>query len=250
MTVHSDTGSIHPPTEGDVSVVYARVLPRLKASFIDALILLFVFLLLVALSSAVGRLAGWLFFLVLILYEPTLVWRLGGTAGHSLQNLRVVADSTGGHPTFAQSLVRWFVKALFGVLSLVLMALTSRHQSLHDRASSSTVQPRDSAGARRGDFVAQRLEVADAEHMSKGRRILVILGYQAILFLLVSFSPGPLLSEDCLWNDVCSGADEFVYAIDTIVWILLGGAIVVQGWRGRLPGARVKAYDVDNGEGA
>jgi hypothetical protein len=111
------------------------------------------------------------------------------------------------------------------------MALTERHQSLHDRASSSTVQPRDSTTAQQNEFVAEPTEPANEAPTSKRRRILVILGYQVTIVLVMILVLPALISEDCLMNDACNETENFASTIVDLIWYLLGGTVIVLGWR-------------------
>ena len=76
---------------------YARFSRRLRAMLVDWIITLIVMFGAVLLAASVGndnfsRGLGILAVVVLVLYEPILVSRMGGTLGHSFTNLRVVDD--------------------------------------------------------------------------------------------------------------------------------------------------------------
>jgi uncharacterized RDD family membrane protein YckC len=94
----------------------------------------------------------------LLLYEPILVSRYGGTVGHLLFNLRVVDDHTGGNLGFWTAVARVWVKGFFGVFSFVTMAASSRHQAIHDMVTRSTVQIRDPSKAKAFRYVTYRPE--------------------------------------------------------------------------------------------
>ncbi len=51
--------------------------------------------------TAVARGLGVAVAVILLLYEPVLVWRTGSTLGHTWTNLRVI-DDRGGHLSFAK----------------------------------------------------------------------------------------------------------------------------------------------------
>jgi uncharacterized RDD family membrane protein YckC/predicted alpha/beta hydrolase family esterase len=136
-------------------VLYAKVWPRMKATLIDGLILALAF---VAAASVGANVAGWGAgaFLVWLafwaLYDPVLVSRTGATVGHRLQNLRVVSDRTGGHPSLPVAFIRNVVKGVFGVISLLAMVGSARKKALHDWLAGTTVQARDVQVARLRNF--------------------------------------------------------------------------------------------------
>ena len=75
--------------------------------------------------------------------SPLLVSLTGGTIGHYLCNMRVV-DDRGGNISFIKAFARMIIKSLLGWYSFLAMAMTSRHQAVHDLLTRSTVQMRDS----------------------------------------------------------------------------------------------------------
>lgn len=88
-----------------------------------------------------GAFAGWLGFT--LLYEPVLVSRRGATLGHALAHLRVVDLETGGNPDAGHAFARFWLKATSGLITLVFMAVTRRHQALHDLAAGTYVGERE-----------------------------------------------------------------------------------------------------------
>ncbi len=137
----TDKGSLKPDY-----VLYAKMWPRMKAILIDGFILAGAFL---ATASVGANLPGygaiafvvWVAFW--ILYDPLMVSRTGGTIGHHVQNLRVVSDRTGGHPSLLVAFMRNVVKGLLGIVSFLAMAGSSRQKALHDWIAGTTVQARD-----------------------------------------------------------------------------------------------------------
>jgi hypothetical protein len=89
----------------------------------------------------------------------------GGTIGHHLQNLRVVADRTGRPPSFPAAFVRNVAKALLGAVSLLGMTASSRSKALHDWIAGTTVQARDPAAARSRDFTKVRWPFGATRHV-------------------------------------------------------------------------------------
>ena len=175
---------------------YARFSRRLRAMLIDWIITLIVMFGAVWLAASVGndnfsRGIGILAVVVLVLYEPILVSRMGGTLGHYFTNLRVVDDRDGGNIGFARACARVVVKGVLGLYSFVILAATRRNQAVHDLLTRSTVQIRDrseslarsihcrahrTCGRRPAVAVAadrrdMRLSVADGGRLSLHRRL-------------------------------------------------------------------------------
>lgn len=92
----------------------------------------------------------------LLFYEPVTVAWLGGTLGHRLLNLRVVDDHSGGNIGLWKAVLRFWIKALLGVLSFLTLSWTRRHQALHDVLTRSTVQFRDPSRAEPHHYVLGR----------------------------------------------------------------------------------------------
>ena len=141
------------PAGDESPPLYATFPRRLNALSIDALILMtfsvVLFLLLPEGSehSATRLTLAFVWWGVLLLYEPVMVAWFGGTMGHRLQNLRVVDDSHGGNPHLGKALGRYLLKGILGTVSFFSMSFSRRHQALHDMMTRSTVQIRDPSKA-------------------------------------------------------------------------------------------------------
>ena len=78
-----------------------------------------------------GRVLVVLFYGLIFLYEPLLVWGFGATIGQRARTgLRVVDDATGGNPPFWRAFVRFVLKTVLGLPSGIAIAFTRRHQAL------------------------------------------------------------------------------------------------------------------------
>jgi uncharacterized RDD family membrane protein YckC len=240
---HFEVGATEP--------AYGRFSKRLKAVVIDwiVILLLLVTALFVAVSigsDRTGRILGFTVVAVWLLYEPLLVSLTGSTIGHYRTNLRVVDNHTRGNISFIKAVARVIIKGVLGLYSFVTMATTSRHQAIHDLLTQSTVQIRDRSKARSSDYVTVRTELLNPALPSIGWRILVIVVYVVATYVLAVFVMGGLMlagvaSERCVVREQwCS---TFEHAIVLAVSLATFGAIVlfiVQGWRGRLPGCRIR----------
>jgi uncharacterized RDD family membrane protein YckC len=126
---------------------YGRFSRRLQAVLIDSII--FLVLMAAALSimtalqsNGVGRILGFAFLAILLLYEPVLVPLTGGTIGHYLCNLRVVDDRTNGNIGFLKAVARATIKCRFAISrkqGLLIIELSGRsptcHRACAERAS-------------------------------------------------------------------------------------------------------------------
>jgi uncharacterized RDD family membrane protein YckC len=140
------------------SGLYANFPRRLNALSVDAIVLAAYSAILFMLMSGVRELPiihvalGALWGGGILLYEPLLVWRTGGTVGHRAMNLQVVADRTGGHPSLIQALARFLIKGFLGALSFLTMNFNKRHQALHDLLTESSVRIRDASKAQPHEY--------------------------------------------------------------------------------------------------
>lgn len=249
QTMHQAVPTEAQQESSSPGAAYARFPRRLLALVADGGVLVGAFVLLTMLAAFTGADAvvrGTLVALLFgfLLYDPVLVAVAGGTLGHRWANLRVVADETGGNLPFGRAVVRALVKGILGLPSFLLMAVTSRHQALHDVASRSTVQVRDLARARAYHYAPERPREPEPVGVSRLRRVLVILAYSFGIYIVLALAPAPFVSDACLVSDACSPTENLVLTLVGTVW--LGGSawVLVRGWRGRLPGCRSRAVAV------
>jgi uncharacterized RDD family membrane protein YckC len=236
---------------GAVEPAYGRFSRRLKALFIDWIIMLslLVAALFVAVSAGsdgIGRILGFTCAAIVLLYEPLLVSLTGSTIGHYRTNLRVVDNRTHGNISFMKAVVRVVIKSVLGIYSFVTMAATSRHQAVHDLLTQSTVQIRNRSIALPNDYVTARTELLNPAMPSAGRRILVIIVYLAATYVLSIVLTGSvmlagLISNRCIANQRwCSPGEYSLFLGIGIGLIGIAVLCVIQGWRGRLFGCRIR----------
>jgi uncharacterized RDD family membrane protein YckC len=230
------------------TAAYGRFSRRLRAFVIDWIII--VLLLVAALFAAVtansdkiARILGITFVGIWVLYEPLLVSATGSTVGHYLTNLRVVDDRTHGNVGFLKATARLLIKTVLGAYSFITMAVTSRHQAVHDLLTRSTVQVRDRSKASIDDYVAERKELPGLAPPSRTRRILMIVIYLFVAFIifalaLFALETSELVSESCISSGKCSGAENAATTVIALIWLGASVLLIIQGWRGRLYGCR------------
>jgi hypothetical protein len=194
-------------------------------------------------SDNFSRVLGVLVIAALVLYEPILVSRIGGTLGHYFNNLRVVDEGNGGNISFLKACARVVIKGLLGLYSFVILAATRRNQAVHDLLTGSTVQIRDRAKALPGQYIVERTELAATDMPSPRRRLAVISGYlllTAIVYLLITrgIIAAGVFSDGCLDRNVCSAGERILSLNLGLTLLAASAACIALGWRGRLIGAR------------
>jgi hypothetical protein len=228
--------------------LYARFSRRFRGIVIDWMIAMAVvfgavFLAITVENDNFSRALGLLVISALLLYEPILVSFTGGTLGHYFTNLRVVDERSGGNVGFPKACARVVIKASLGWYSFVILAATRRNQAVHDLLTRSTVQIRDPASARPGQYITERAEPAVSGMPSRWRRAAVICVYLLLLFIafvimLRMIVATGLLSNRCLNNDYCEGGERITALAANIALLLMMAVTIALGWRGRLFGAR------------
>ena len=229
--------------------LYARFFRRFRGILVDWIVAMVAIFGAVFVASAVGndgfsRTLGLAVVAALLLYEPVLVSFTGGTLGHHFANLRVVDEQSAGNVSFLKACARVVLKGLLGWYSFVIMAATRRNQAIHDLLTRSTVQIRDPAKARRGQYITERTEPAPAEGMpSRWRRTAIICVHLLLLFVLFTIAlhliaVAGVVSSRCLGNGFCSGGERVASLVADITLLLMMATIIALGWKGKLLGAR------------
>jgi uncharacterized RDD family membrane protein YckC len=228
--------------------LYARFSRRFRGIVIDWAIAMAVLFGAVMVAVSVendhfSRTLGVVVIATLLLYEPVLVSFTGGTLGHHLTNLRVVDDRSGGNVGFLQACARVFLKGVLGWYSSVILAATRRNQAIHDLLTRSTVQIRDPAKARSGQYITERVEPVASGMPSPVRRAAVICVYWLLLFVsllvvLAAMAAVGLMSHSCVYRDYCSGIDRMLNLVTSVAFLVMLAVVVALGWKGKLFGAR------------
>lgn len=89
-------------------------------------------------------------------------------------------------------------------------------------------------------FAAERLPDPDLRSLSSLRRVLVIIGYALAATVAFYLIIDAFVSDACLLQGTCSPMEKLISLSVRIAWIVGTSFVVVLGWRGRLPGARVR----------
>jgi hypothetical protein len=228
--------------------LYARFSRRFRGIVVDWAIAMAVLFGAVSVAISVesdnfSRALGVLVIAALLLYEPVLVSFTGGTLGHHFTNLRVVDDRSGGNVSFLKACARVVLKGVLGWYSFVILAATRRNQAVHDLLTRSTVQIRDPARARSGQYITERVEPVASGMPSRLQRTAVICVYLLLLFvsyLIVAWAMAAvgLTSRNCLYGNYCSGVERMLNLVTDVALLVMMAVVVALGWKGKLFGAR------------
>ncbi len=117
-------------------VLYATLSRRIKASIIDGMVLLTLFICCpMVVSFLIGKDTGLnaiSMFTPPLLLEPFLISYLGFTLGQYIFGIQVIRLDTGDKCPLIASFVRYFTKIILGSLSMVYMLFSKKHQAIHD----------------------------------------------------------------------------------------------------------------------
>lgn len=120
----------------------ATLLDRTKASMIDTLILIVVTFMIAEILSNFENVPTWIrvtLFIPIVMYEPVCI-TLGATLGNLIMNIRIRRSSDDSKKlNILRSLIRFFLKLIFGWISYVTVFKNPRKRELHDLISGASV---------------------------------------------------------------------------------------------------------------
>lgn len=124
--------------------MYPSITERLKAAFVDALILITLmfgfsqlFMLFAEVSDQMRIIA---FAFIFVFYDPLLTSLLGGTIGHLVMGLNVKkASNEESNISFGFALLRFTLKGALGLISILTMGASEKKQAIHDLAAQSVI---------------------------------------------------------------------------------------------------------------
>lgn len=225
------------------TVYYPRLIKRVRAFLIDAVLVPFVALAALVIGVSLGveslpaKLA--LFFAPILILEPALVAWTGGTVGHHLNRIKIVKKRGGGHINIFAATVRFVIKALLGWFSLISILTTRKHQAVHDLAAGSVVVHKDVAGLPEYEIVKEWSPEESGYYMPHASvRLLVIFLYIVLSIFIMRYLAELYMTELCISEHVCTESDRDAARVLDILWLIFVVACVVLGWRGKLLGCR------------
>ncbi len=223
-------------------IAYPRLLRRLQAVSIDSIVVPIAAIGMLVVTSAFTTIP-WIKVsaaaLAILVLEPGLVAFTGGTIGHHMIGLKVQDSVRESNIGLVRATLRFLIKVLLGLPSLIFVLMTRRHQALHDWVTGSVVLLRNPTQVPTYEALSERKdEKGGYLYPSRVRRVLIILAYNIGLLAVLGLSSGVLLSEDCVERGVCSSTDNLYDMVLIICWVILLALVLVLGWRGQLWGGR------------
>lgn len=229
---------------------YAKLAVRVRAAVYDWMIFILTSVVVISLAKssnseatakAIGIIAG----VLVVLYEPVMVWAKGGTLGHIACNLRVVDDSTLGNPSLLKATMRFAIKAVLGWYSFVTIMASRRLRAIHDVLTDSTVQIRNVDHAKAYDFAGETPDPHGKKPLSVMKCTLAIVIYSIISFIFLGLGAQlletfHLVSNRCINNNQCSLGEHLIFTAIGLGWLASLIVIIGLGWRGRLFGFRAR----------
>lgn len=124
--------------------VFPSLVTRIKAVFIDLVIMLVVFTASTLFIDAVGDIPdfvkGFILIFMVYLYDPLLTSFTGSTLGHKVMKLKVRKYK---HPeckiSLGQAFLRFITKGFLGWISFLTVTANKRKRAIHDIASGSII---------------------------------------------------------------------------------------------------------------
>ena len=123
---------------------YANVFPRVKAAFIDTLVMVAFLYASSEILTLFGDVPNYVKIVIavciFVLYDPIFVSQFGQTIGHSRLNLTIKKESDEEQNiSFVNALIRFLLKFFLGWLSLLTVSGSEKHQAIHDSVVNSVV---------------------------------------------------------------------------------------------------------------
>lgn len=123
---------------------YPGLFTRVKAAFIDSLLVVLLIMLASEVLSDINDVATWVrvvvFVFIFVLYEPLFISAFGMTIGHSLLKIKVEKDkSEGGNINIFWAVIRFLIKYALGWLSLLTIMGNEKRKAIHDLATNTIV---------------------------------------------------------------------------------------------------------------
>jgi len=123
---------------------YPGAFERVKAVLADSIIMIILMFFVTYLFSFFENVPdNWrigAFVFIFFLYEPLFTSILGGTIGHILIGIKVKRDQDESkNIAFPVAVVRFFIKAVMGMLSLLLISSNGKRKAIHDMVAGSIV---------------------------------------------------------------------------------------------------------------
>lgn len=124
-------------------VLYATLPRRIKAGIVDGIVVMSLFIIApLVINSLAGEdigINGIVMFIPPLLLEPFLISYLGFTFGQYIFGIQVVRVDTGGKCPLPASFIRYCMKIILGLFSMLYMLFSRKHQAIHDHIANTLV---------------------------------------------------------------------------------------------------------------
>ncbi len=148
LNIEKDINNIDLAVSESKELIFPGIVERVKAAFADGVIIILMMLMLSEIFSRFenvpdsARIIGFVF--IFGLYDPIFTSLFGGTLGHFSMKLRVKRiNQQSRNILLPFALLRFFIKALLGWISLLTVGSSEKRQTMHDIASGSIVLYKD-----------------------------------------------------------------------------------------------------------
>ena len=232
-------------TNADIEILYPNIGKRIKAVIVDYALFIIVLVSIIPFLAKIEIDYIWLKIIILLspffILDPLLVSLTGGSIGHHAMKIRIRDVNKDQNINIIFASIRFILKNLLGLLSLILILFTKKHQAFHDLAIKSIVVMKNSDQLDSEGWLKERsFEEEGYLYPSKVRRLIVIIIYNLIFFIFFVIIFGLLLSEPCIEIDECNQKDEIISSIIGISWFIASIFIIYKGIRARLIGCKRK----------
>ena len=221
---------------------YARLRRRLEATLIDTILIAVAFFGAATFMSStdVSPFVKIVFVLApIFLLEPFLIAMTGATIGQRLRALRVENIEDGSNLSILRSVIRFVAKALVGLISMIMILMTSRNQALHDKVTGSVVVISDVTKVSEHELSEDKSSYdPNMRYPSAGRRTVIILSYVCLSFLLYALVLEWQLPDACLESDTCTETETAIGELSAVGWLIAVVILIVQGCRSQLWGCK------------
>ncbi len=169
------------------------------------------------------------------LFEPLMLALTGGTLGHHFFGIKVVRADGEGNLPLLRAFLRFCVRFIVGIPSLLFMLATRRRQAAHDVIVESLVLFKDPSRAKPHDIAS---EIAFGDPPSALRKLAVFALYVFPVLFVFSSAFGILVSPGCLQRNLCSDGETLAIIFTAMAFSLIMFALAVLALRAKLPGLR------------
>ncbi len=212
---------------------------------IDSVIFTFLIVTLFLLVPFFENAPRWIVVIVILLpifiLEPVLVSLTGGTIGHHLIKIKVQNVHNNRNINIILATLRFIIKSALGWVSLISVLTTRRHQAIHDFLVNSVVVYKDAKKVPTHEALTERVSTEeDYVYPSILRRLVMVVIYNIILFMLLIMLSSLFVSDICIDNDICTTKENLVLSVVNTFWILSFLTLLIAGWKSRLWGCRRK----------